>query len=67
MLGMMGSGDNSQTASVDPANLMKQMAGRVSNKQQKAMRAAAMMPGAAKANVLKIKKGTKPAIKGFRD
>ncbi len=67
MLNMMGTGDNSQAPSMNPMNLMKQMAGGMSNKQQKAMRAAGMIPGAPKANVVKIKKGTKPAIKGFRD
>ncbi len=66
MLNMMGSGDN-KTASVNPMDLMKQMTGGLSNKQLKAMRAAGMMPGAPRASVAKIKKGTKPAIKGFRD
>ncbi len=51
----------------NPMDLMKQMTGGLSNKQQKALRAAGMLPGTPKTNVIKIKKGTKPAIKGFRD
>lgn len=69
MLNMMGSGNEAQSTSptMNPMNLMKQMAGGMSSKQQKAMRQAGMIPGAPKAVVVKIKKGTKPAIKGFRD
>ena len=69
MLNMMGSGKETQSISpsMNPMGMMKQMAGGMSNKQQKAMRAAGMIPGAPKTNVIKIKKGTKPVVKGFRD
>lgn len=51
---------------MNPQQLMGQVAGAsMSKSQQKAMRAKGMLPGKAKNPGVKLKKGTKPSIKGF--
>ena len=53
---------------MDPKQMMGQMAGAsMSKQQQKAMKAKGMLPGKAKNPGVKMKKGVKPAVKGFRD
>ncbi len=66
LLGQGGTQGNKMPA-LDPMIMMQNMAGGLSKKQQKAMKAAGMLPGAPRATSPQIKKGTKPAVKGFRN
>ena len=62
MMSMMQQGGGQ----MDPKQMMGQMAtASMSKQQQKAMRAKGMLPGKAKNPGVKMKKGTKPGIKGF--
>lgn len=63
MMSMMQGGGQ-----MDPKQMMGQMASAsMSKKQQKAMKAKGMLPGKAKKPGVKLKKGTKPKVKGFGD
>lgn len=69
MLSMMQSGDQDAAAApqLNPMDMMGQMMGGMSKKQQKAMRASGMVPGKSKnKEVKKAKKGAKPGVKGFK-
>lgn len=67
LLAGMGSADaTTNKASINPAQMMQQMSGGLSRKQQKAMRQSGML-GSPKAAIQQIKKGAKPQVKGFRD
>ncbi len=71
MLAMMqGGGDapGAQAPQLNPMDMMGQMMGGMSKKQQKAMRASGMVPAKTKnKDVKKLKKGGKPGVKGFKN
>ena len=68
MLNMMGAseGDASGgTAQMNPQDMMNQMMGGLSKKQKQAAKQSGMIPGKVKTAGNKVKKGSKPIIKGF--
>lgn len=66
LLAGMGDQATANKASINPAQIMQQMSGGFSRKQQKAMRQSGMM-GSPKLEIKQTPKGARPQIKGFRD
>ncbi|MCE2929377.1 MAG: signal recognition particle protein [Candidatus Caenarcaniphilales bacterium] len=73
MLGMLQNQDPKAPAGIDPAfdpmDMLGSMMGGLNKQQRKAIKQSGMLPSmaAAKASAPQIKKGTKPAVKGFAD
>ena len=69
MLNMMGAkeGATASPATINPQDMMNQMLGGLSKKQRQAAKQSGMIPGKPKTPEKKLKKGEKPAVKGFRN